>query len=156
LTYSTVCFETHLVYVPCRWPTTLNMAKFANAVVGTGVENWQAGGTSLGFSRYSGLAGTGGRELAGWRHFSWFLQVQWVDRDRGRELAGWRHFSGFLQVYNCLKTFGNSITGIGMWQTKHMGGGRKSAISATKHISSATSHKELEGRRCLFGILHVK
>jgi len=34
-----------------RWATTLNMAKFANSVVGTGVENWQASGTSVGFSR---------------------------------------------------------------------------------------------------------
>lgn len=31
----------------------MNMVKFANAVVGTGVENWQAAGASMGFSRYS-------------------------------------------------------------------------------------------------------
>jgi len=30
----------------------VNMVKFANAVVGTGVENWQAAGASLGFSRF--------------------------------------------------------------------------------------------------------
>jgi len=36
-----------------RWSSIMNMVKFANAVVGTGVENWQAAGASLGFSRYS-------------------------------------------------------------------------------------------------------
>merc|ERR1711963_224591 len=34
-----------------RWSTTVNMAKFANAVAGTGIENWQNFGGSLGFSR---------------------------------------------------------------------------------------------------------
>ncbi|XP_023334511.1 alpha-amylase [Eurytemora carolleeae] len=34
-----------------RWSSIMNMVKFANAVVGTGVENWQAAGASLGFSR---------------------------------------------------------------------------------------------------------
>ena len=35
-----------------RWSSIMNMVKFANAVVGTGVENWQEAGSSLGFSRY--------------------------------------------------------------------------------------------------------
>ena len=34
-----------------RWSSIANMVKFANAVVGTGVENWQAGYNYLGFSR---------------------------------------------------------------------------------------------------------
>jgi len=34
-----------------RWSTTVNMAKFANVVAGTGIENWQNFGGSLGFSR---------------------------------------------------------------------------------------------------------
>jgi len=34
-----------------RWSSIANMVKFANAVVGTGVENWQGGYNFLGFSR---------------------------------------------------------------------------------------------------------
>merc|ERR1712228_972640 len=34
-----------------RWSTIMNMVKFANTVVGTGVENWQGGYNYLGFSR---------------------------------------------------------------------------------------------------------
>jgi alpha-amylase len=34
-----------------RWSSIMNMVQFANAVVGTGVENWQAGYNYLGFSR---------------------------------------------------------------------------------------------------------
>ena len=34
-----------------RWSSIMNMVQFANKVVGTGVENWQAGYNYLGFSR---------------------------------------------------------------------------------------------------------
>lgn len=34
-----------------RWSPIMNMVKFANAVQGTGVENWQGGNNFLGFSR---------------------------------------------------------------------------------------------------------
>lgn len=34
-----------------RWSTTMNMAKFANVVAGTGMENFQNKGDSMGFSR---------------------------------------------------------------------------------------------------------
>merc|ERR1712168_784346 len=34
-----------------RWSSIMNMVQFANAVVGTGVENWQGGYNYLGFSR---------------------------------------------------------------------------------------------------------
>merc|ERR1712029_824875 len=34
-----------------RWSSILNMAQFANAVAGTGLENWQVKEGSLGFSR---------------------------------------------------------------------------------------------------------
>lgn len=34
-----------------RWSSIMNMVQFANKVVGTGVENWQAGYKYLGFSR---------------------------------------------------------------------------------------------------------
>merc|ERR1719474_1138683 len=34
-----------------RWSSIMNMAKFANAAVGTGVENWEGGYNYLGFAR---------------------------------------------------------------------------------------------------------
>jgi len=34
-----------------RWSSIMNMARFANVAVGTGVENWQGGNNFLGFSR---------------------------------------------------------------------------------------------------------
>ena len=42
----------YLLTLIFRWSSIMNMVKFANTVVGTGVENWQAAGASLGFSRY--------------------------------------------------------------------------------------------------------